>query len=90
VAIAHALVREPRLLLLDEQTANLDDLERERVMRLLRKASDEAGIAVLIAVPDASEVLYAHEIRSLSDGRLLAPSEDPLNVIDFPGTERSA
>ena len=91
VAIAHAIVREPRLLLLDEQTANLDDLERERVMRLLRTASDDRGIAILITVPDdTSETLYAHEIRSLSDGRLLAPSEDPLNVIDFPGTERSA
>ncbi len=90
VAIAHALVREPRLLLVDEQTANLDDLERERVMLLLRTATEETGIGVLITVPDMTEMLYAHEIRSLSDGRLLAPAEEPLNVIEFPGTERSA
>jgi ABC-type lipoprotein export system ATPase subunit len=90
VAIAHALVREPRLLLVDEQTANLDDLERERVMLLLRTASDESGIGVLITVPDMTEMLYAHEIRSLSNGQLLAPTEEPLNVIDFPLTERSA
>jgi ABC-type lipoprotein export system ATPase subunit len=98
VVIAHAIVREPRLLLLDEQTASLDDLERERVMALLRAATDEAGMAVLITVPDMPEMLHAHELRTLSGGRLLSPSEDPEldthdplpgNVIDFPA-ERSA
>ena len=90
VAIAHALVRKPRLLLLDEQTGNLDDLERERMMRLLRALSDDTGLGVVVIVPDMTEMLYAHEIRTLSNGRLEEPTEEPMNVIDFPGRERLA
>ncbi len=91
VAIAHAIVRSPELLLIDDQTANLDYLQREDVMALLREAAEE-GMAVLVTVPDMTEMVHAHTIRSLSGGRLLAPAgrggaED--NVIDFPvGADR--
>lgn len=91
VAIAHALVRTPQLLLVDDQTANLDDLQREEVMQLLRAAAEDSGVGVLVTVPDMAEMLHAHQIRSLSSGRLLAPAEptgDRDNVIDFPGSER--
>jgi putative ABC transport system ATP-binding protein len=87
VAIAHALIRSPRILLIDDQTANLDYLQREDVMQLLREAAEE-GMGVLATVPDMTEMVHAHTIRSLSGGRLLAPADRPDgggNVIDFPG-----
>ncbi len=87
VAIAHALVRSPELLLIDDQTASLDDLQREDVMELLRGVTRE-GMAVLVTVPDMTEMVHAHTIRSLSGGQLLAPAEPSgggNNVIDFPG-----
>lgn len=87
VAIAHAIVRAPRLLLVDEQTASLDDLQREDVMELLRAAAEREGMAVLATVPDMTAMVHAHTIRSLSDGRLLAPAdreEREADVIDFP------
>jgi hypothetical protein len=43
-----------------------------------------------VIVPDMTEMLYAHEIRTLSNGRLEEPTEEPMNVIDFPGRERLA
>jgi ABC-type lipoprotein export system ATPase subunit len=87
VSIAHAIVRSPRLLLIDDQTASLDDIQREDVMELLRAAAEEQGLAVLATVPDMTEMVHAHKIRSLSGGRLLAPADPPGregNVIDFP------
>jgi putative ABC transport system ATP-binding protein len=80
VAIAHALVREPRLLVVDDPTAALGIVDRERVVGLLRSAAEEAGIGVLMAVPDMPAMLHAHDVRLLSRGRLVAPS--PRNVHD--------
>ncbi|MGH2852994.1 MAG: ATP-binding cassette domain-containing protein [Solirubrobacteraceae bacterium] len=87
VALAHALVRSPRLLLLDDQTASLDDIQREDVMELLRTAAEREQLAVLATVPEMTALVHAHTIRSLSGGQLLAPA-DPQEregeVIDFP------
>jgi ABC-type lipoprotein export system ATPase subunit len=96
VAIAHGIVRTPRLLLVDDPTANLGVREREEVMELLRTLVEETNLAVLITVPDMPAAMRSHQLRALSGGRLLAPPPAPgpphagANVIDFPGAERSA
>lgn len=93
VSIAQAIVRGPRLLLVDDPTAGLDVLERERLVALLRETADDAKLGVLMAVPDLPAMLRAHDVRSLSDGQLLAPDPPPGGrgkLIDFPGGERSA
>ncbi len=87
VSIAHALVRRPKLLVVDDPTANLDMIECEQIMGLLRSAAEEGGLGVLVTVPDMSDMLHAHRIASLSNGRLLVPSGragDGGEVIDFP------
>lgn len=99
VALAHALVREPRLLVADDPTANLNVLQREEVVGLLRRAADEEGLGILITVPDMPDVAYADRIGSLSDGRLVMSKEslarelppvDDGTVVDFPGRQQSA
>jgi ABC-type lipoprotein export system ATPase subunit len=96
VAIAHGIVRAPRLLLVDDPTANLGVREREEVMELLRALVEETDLAVLITVPDMPAAMRSHQLRALSGGRLLSPPvapesfEETGNVIDFPGSERSA
>lgn len=93
VAVAHALVREPKLLVADDPTANLNVLQREEVTGLLRRAADEEGLGILITVPDVPEAAYADRIGSLSDGRLTVSTElpeDRATVIDFPGKQQSA
>lgn len=93
VSIAHAMVRQPSLLVVDDPTANLDVRQREEVMGLLRTTAEQDGLALLITVPDMPSMVHAHRIGSLSDGRLLVPSgasggRD--NVVDFPGRRRAA
>jgi len=92
VAIAHGIARTPRLLLIDDPTANLGVREREEILQLLRALVEETGLAVLMTVPDMPTALRSHQLRALSGGRLLTPppevhEED--NVIDFPGVQRS-
>jgi ABC-type multidrug transport system ATPase subunit len=90
VALAHALVREPALVVADDPTASLDVLQRGEVLRLLRMACDDQGLGVLVTVPDMPEMTYATQIAMLSESRLVFPTPDgPGNVIDFP-QERSA
>jgi len=92
VAVAHALVREPRLLVADDPTANLGVLQREQIIALLRQAADEHGLGILITVPDMPEMAHADRIGSLSDGRLMMarqPAAADGTVIDFPSRQQS-
>lgn len=94
VAIAHGIARAPRLLLVDDPTANLDVREREEILQLLRSLVKENDLAVLMTAPDMPGALGSDELRALSGGRLIerpAPlPPDGDNVIDFPGYQRSA
>lgn len=93
VSIAHAMVRKPSLLVVDDPTANLDVLQREEVMGFLRSAAEQDWLAVLITVPDMPSMVHAHRIGSLSDGRLLVPSSaspDPDNVVELPRRGKAA
>jgi putative ABC transport system ATP-binding protein len=94
IALAHALVREPQLLLVDDPTSGCGVLGGESIMSHLRSAAEDGGLGVLMAVPDMPAMLHAHEVRSLSRGRLLAPADRPPDgrgtVVAFPGNERSA
>jgi ABC-type lipoprotein export system ATPase subunit len=94
VAIAHAIARAPRLLLVDDPTANLDVREREDVLGLLKSLVEEANLAILMTVPDMPTAFGSSQLRALSGGRLLTPPPGPEgegdNVIDFPGYQRSA
>jgi ABC-type multidrug transport system ATPase subunit len=103
VAIARALVRRPRLLVIDDPTANLDMIECRAVMGLLRRRAEQDGLGVLVTVPEMSDVLQAHRWASLSGGRIVVPREPadgprgelskaadrPAEVIDLPDRRRS-
>jgi ABC-type lipoprotein export system ATPase subunit len=94
MGIAHGIVRSPRLLLIDDPTANLGVREREDVNELLRSLTGEEGLAVLMTAPGLPAAMGTDEIKVLSAGHLLAQPREPApqaNVIDFPsGRERSA
>ncbi len=69
-AIARAVVSEPRLLLADEPTGNLDSTNGEAVMRLLTDLN-EAGMTVVMATHSEPDARYAHRTVRLHDGQVL-------------------
>ncbi|RZA35601.1 MAG: energy-coupling factor ABC transporter ATP-binding protein [Lysobacteraceae bacterium] len=70
VALARARVLQPRLLLLDEPTANLDGPAREQVMALIPTLLD-AGSSVVMACHDRDLIgLPGIQRLKLRDGRL--------------------
>jgi putative ABC transport system ATP-binding protein len=75
VAIARALASEPRLILADEPTANLDSRRSEEIVLLLGELAHEARAGVLLVTHDASAAAVADRTLALRDGRLIGERE---------------
>ncbi|MDH3362153.1 MAG: ABC transporter ATP-binding protein [Gammaproteobacteria bacterium] len=72
VAIARALVLEPKVLICDEAVAALDGSVREQVLTLLRKAQEDAGLAIIFISHDLAVVrAISHRVVVLYMGRLV-------------------
>jgi sulfonate transport system ATP-binding protein len=70
-ALARALVREPRLLLLDEPFAALDALTRLRMQKLIGELCHAHGPATLLVTHDVEEaILLADRVMVLREGRI--------------------
>jgi putative ABC transport system ATP-binding protein len=70
VAIARALANEPRVLLADEPTGNLDSATGEEIVNLLRLLSDDRGQTVVLITHDAGAAAGARRVIRLHDGRI--------------------
>jgi putative ABC transport system ATP-binding protein len=71
VAIARALAGDPRLILADEPTGNLDTARSAEIVTLLRTIAHERGAAVLFVTHDIQAAAIADRSCAMRDGRLL-------------------
>jgi putative ABC transport system ATP-binding protein len=71
VSLARAIVREPRVLILDEPTNGIDPLERDPLLSLIQRIAHESGVATLLTAGDTTSVTGADRVMRLSDGELL-------------------
>ncbi|WP_281859202.1 ABC transporter ATP-binding protein [Salana multivorans] len=71
VGIARAIVAEPRLLLADEPTGQLDSTTGTEIMELLAEVVHARGLAALVATHDPLMLERADRVLRLRDGRLV-------------------
>jgi putative ABC transport system ATP-binding protein len=92
VAIASAIVIEPRLLLADCPARNLSLVEQEAIMVLLASLAHDARVGVLLTDSDPEALIRAKPLLYLQGGRLVnAPATaKPGNVYEFPERSRQA
>ncbi|MGH2853336.1 MAG: ATP-binding cassette domain-containing protein [Solirubrobacteraceae bacterium] len=69
VAIARAFALEPKLLVIDEPTLNVDLLVRDEILLLLRSLADE-GIAVLASAGESTGLAGSDRALSIGKGEL--------------------
>ncbi len=80
VKLAQAIAADPTLVLLDEPTNGLDPMQREEMLRLVRRVADELGIHVLLSSHLLEEVeRVADAVIILDNGRTVATG----NVADL-------
>ena len=88
VFVSRALAQQPRVLLLDEPTSNLDVLHQLKVFDLVRKLVDE-GLTAVAAIHDLNMAArYCDRLVLLTGGRVLAEGS-PEEVLS-PETIESA
>jgi putative ABC transport system ATP-binding protein len=73
-ALARALLHDPKVLLADEPTGNLDRENAEAVLGHLKEFTAKGG-AVLLVSHDEHAISYADEVICLQDGRLVKPEQ---------------
>lgn len=84
VALARALAARPRLLLLDEPLAALDQTTRARVRHTLRgHLADFGGVCLIVTHDPVEAVSLADRVLVLEDGRVLQ-DEPPAEVTRHP------
>jgi lipoprotein-releasing system ATP-binding protein len=73
VAVARALILEPKVILADEPTGNLDTETGEELFNLLIHLNKEKGITFIIVTHNESLSKRCHRTLRMVDGRMVSP-----------------
>ena len=86
IALARALVRRPRLLILDDATSAVDPSVEGRILRRLRDA--ELPSTVVVVAYRRSSIMLADEVVYLDEGRVIAHGTHAEVMATAPGYAR--
>jgi len=69
-AIARALVNDPRILLADEPTGNLDTARSKEIGQVLKELNEQQGITIILVTHNPALAQTAHRTITLHDGNI--------------------
>ena len=75
VAIARAVAPNPRILLADEPTGNLDSATGEKVVNILFKSAHDAGAALVLVTHDAALAKRCSRVLNIEDGIIVGDTK---------------
>jgi putative ABC transport system ATP-binding protein len=70
IAIARALVKNPKIVLADEPTANLDSKTGEEILKLMKQMNEKYHTTFIFSTHDAMVMDYAKRLVLLHDGQI--------------------
>ena len=71
IAIARALVKNPKIVLADEPTANLDSKTGEEILKLMQSMNEKYHTTFIFSTHDSMVMDYARRLVSLHDGQVI-------------------
>jgi lipoprotein-releasing system ATP-binding protein len=71
VSIARALINDPKIIMGDEPTGNLDSKNATNVFNILRQLSDDMGLSLLVVTHDHDFARKTDRIIEMGDGLIL-------------------
>ncbi len=71
VAIARALINNPRIMFADEPTANLDSIAAASVLSIFATLNQRDGLTIMMITHEEDEQRHANRVITLTDGRML-------------------
>jgi len=71
IAIARALANDPKLILADEPTGNLDSRTGESILDLLTRLNNEEGKSIIMVTHDLESAKKMGKVIEILDGRLI-------------------
>ena len=72
VAIARALAKDPKILLVDEPTGQLDQETGDNIVKLVCKIAKENGITLILITHDRELIKYADRVIELRSGKIIS------------------
>jgi putative ABC transport system ATP-binding protein len=72
VAIARALASNPKFLLMDEPTGNIDSKTAFEIIELIKKLNDEKGVTIIVVTHDQSIATQTKRTVQMLDGVIVA------------------
>jgi methyl coenzyme M reductase system subunit A2 len=82
VALAQVLIKEPKIIILDEPTGTMDPITRVQVTDSIRKARDELSQTFLIISHDMDFVLDVCDRAALMRGGKILKEGDPHSIVE--------
>ena len=68
VAILRALIMEPKLILADEPTGNLDSVSGRVIMKLLKDLNEKEKITIAVVTHESNIAAYGKRVIKVKDG----------------------
>ena len=70
VGIARALIGQPKLILADEPTGNLQSAQADEIMQIFKKLNEDEGVSIIQVTHSEKNAAYANRIIHLLDGHV--------------------
>lgn len=77
VSVARSMVNDPKILLADEPTGNLDSVSTQQVMDKIDEINTFDRRTIIMVSHDASHLSYAHRVYYLKDGHIVREVVNP-------------
>ena len=71
MGVARALIANPKLILADEPTGNLNSQQSEEIMQLFKRLNEEDGVTIIQVTHSEKNAAYGSRVINLLDGRMV-------------------